>query len=83
MAYKIVKITGRSGWFIDDGSGSSIRYSTKANAERQIARWIESDAAAKVYEAERRTARLIAARDYLALRAARAAENAKQLTLAF
>jgi hypothetical protein len=36
--YLIVKNHGRSGWLIDDESGTSIRYAAKAEAARAIAK---------------------------------------------
>jgi hypothetical protein len=82
MAYQIVK-GPRSGYLIDDGSGTSIRYNTRREAEMTIARWERQRAEAAIYRAEKRAARLEAAKAYLVLRAARKAEADKQGSFAF
>ena len=81
MRYTVVKST-RSGWLIDDGSGTSIRYPTKAEAERIIARWERVEAEAEIMKLERHAARLAAVKEYLTARSARA-ETAKQLDFVF
>jgi hypothetical protein len=82
--YTIIK-SPRSGYLIDDGSDHcmSIRYATKCEAEKTIASWESSARFAKEYAAEVRTARLEAVKAYLAVRAERRAEAAKQLAFAF
>jgi hypothetical protein len=79
--YLIVKNHGRSGWLIDDGSGSSIRYSTKTEAERTIAAWQRAEIHRAEMDAEYRAARLERVREYLAARSLRETESAKQLVL--
>jgi hypothetical protein len=86
IEYSIVKNHGRSGWLIDDGSGTSIRYPTKAEAERTIAKWQRAEQhRAEQHRAELdavyHTERLERVRAYLVARTLREAENAKQLVL--
>jgi hypothetical protein len=79
--YTIIK--GRSGYLIDDGSGSSIRYATKALAEATVARRIRQDAEAIAYAAEHRAARLAEVHAYLAERAERREIAARQFAFNF
>lgn len=82
--YKVMRHAGfKSGWAIDDGSGHSIRYTTKADAGRTIERWIENERQGEIIKAEDRAFRLEAVNAYLAVRAVRKAETAKQLAFAF
>lgn len=82
-AYSIIKNPRGSGYLIDDGSGSSIRYPTKRAAELTIARWIEQEAREAAYVAERNAARLAEVNAYLAKRAARREIDARQSAFAF
>ena len=71
MTYTIVKNHGRSGWLIDDGSGSSIRYATKAEAERTIAIWQRAEIHRATADAEYHAARVERVQAYLAARTLR------------
>lgn len=73
-----VKNPNGSGYLIDDGSGYSIRYPSKAVAVAEIARLEKIEAEAIVIQAEQRAARLEAVKAYLAVCASRAAEKAAQ-----
>jgi hypothetical protein len=79
----VVKNDHGSGYLIDDGTGFSIRYATKADALRQIARMERSEAEEIAARAERMVVRLALAREYLAIRAWRKAEAAKQASFDF
>ena len=81
--YQIIKNPSGSGYLIDDGSGGSIRYATKALAARTIERWQALVIEGAALAAERREARMREALAYLAVRAARKAEAEKQLAFAF
>lgn len=80
--YTIVKNPGRSGWLIDDGvTGTSIRYRTKAEAQRTIDQWIEHEERDAYWTAEEAKYRLTKVEAYLAQRAARKAATPEQLRL--
>jgi hypothetical protein len=76
--YEIIK-SHRSGWLIDDGSGTSIRYATNAEAERQIAIWERAELHRAESDATYHMARLANLKTYLDARAQRAAKDAQQL----
>ena len=80
--YKIIK-SPRSGYLIDDGSESSIRYATKRLAEQTIERWTRQEARQAEFEAEHEAARLAHVQAYLAKRAERREIDARQSAFNF
>jgi hypothetical protein len=70
MAYEIIK-SPRSGYLIDDGSGTSIRYATKVIAQATIAKWDRRDAETAEWTITERAARLERVNAYLAARTLR------------